>query len=97
MFSCINICLVLRKVFEHEAEWNNHVWLLFLHILPYYNLILIENTVKTLNYYFSYTEFLRNEMVMYRLKIAGTDQVSLGSVPVLTVVQIIWSTDYKES
>ena len=29
---------------------------------------------------------------MYRLKIAGTDQVSLGPVPVLMVVKIIWST-----
>ena len=29
---------------------------------------------------------------MYRLKIAGTDQVSFGLVPVLMVVKISWST-----
>ena len=29
---------------------------------------------------------------MYRLKIAGTDQISFGPVPVLMVVKIIWST-----
>ena len=29
---------------------------------------------------------------MYRLKIAGMDQVSFGPVPVLMVVKIIWST-----
>ena len=29
---------------------------------------------------------------MYGLKIAGTDQVSFGPVPVLMVVKIIWST-----
>ena len=29
---------------------------------------------------------------MYELKIAGTDQVSFGPVPVLMVVKIIWST-----
>ena len=29
---------------------------------------------------------------MYGLKIAGTDQVSYGPVPVLMVVKIIWST-----
>ena len=29
---------------------------------------------------------------MHRLKIAGTDQVSFGPVPVLMVVKIIWST-----
>ena len=31
---------------------------------------------------------------MYELKIAGTDQVSFGPVPVLMVVKIIWSTAY---
>ena len=30
---------------------------------------------------------------MYRLKIAGTDQVSFGPVPVLMVVKIIWSIE----
>ena len=32
---------------------------------------------------------------MYGLKIAGTDQVSFGPVPVLMVVKIIWSTESK--
>ena len=32
---------------------------------------------------------------MYRLKIAGMDQVSFGPVPVLMAVKIIWSTDYN--
>ena len=31
---------------------------------------------------------------MYGLKIAGTDQVSFGPVPILMVVNIICSTDY---
>ena len=31
---------------------------------------------------------------MYELKIAGTDQVSFGQVPILMVVKIIWSTVY---
>ena len=31
---------------------------------------------------------------MYRLKIAGTNQISFGPVPILMVVKIIWSTDY---
>ena len=30
---------------------------------------------------------------MYRLKIAGTDQLSFGPVPVLMVVKMIWSTE----
>ena len=29
---------------------------------------------------------------MYRLKIAGTDQVSVGPVTILMVVKMIWST-----
>ena len=29
---------------------------------------------------------------MYRLKIAGMDQVSFGPVPVLMIVKIIWSS-----
>ena len=29
---------------------------------------------------------------MYGLKIAGTDQISFGQVPVLMVGKIIWST-----
>ena len=33
--------------------------------------------------------------VMYRLKTAGTDQVSFESVPVLMVVKIIWSTSVQ--
>ena len=32
---------------------------------------------------------------MYGLKIAGSDQVSFGSVPVLMVVTIIWSTEKR--
>ena len=32
---------------------------------------------------------------MYGLKIAITDQVAFGPVPVLMVVKIIWSTAYK--
>ena len=32
---------------------------------------------------------------MYGLKIAGTNQVSFGPVPVLMLVKIIWSTVYS--
>ena len=32
---------------------------------------------------------------MYRLKIAGTDQVSFEPVPLLMAVKIIWSTALK--
>ena len=36
--------------------------------------------------------WLSQNIYMYGLKIAGTDQVSFGPVSVLMVVKIIWST-----
>ena len=42
--------------------------------------------------YFNYKYKLSQNKYMYRLKIAGKDQVSFLPVPFLMVVKIIWST-----
>ena len=77
VFSCINICRVPRKLFEHEADrpsvqhhprdpasvnaMKQTCVIFFLHILPYSSSIRTENMAKTLNCPFSYTGFLKTK------------------------------------
>ena len=42
------------------------------------------------------TFFFAKHIYMYRLKIAGMDQVSFGPVPALIAVKIIWSIGHAK-
>ena len=59
VFSYINICLVLRKLFEQEADSNEtNMCDRYSCILPYSSQIRPENAAKTLKHPFSFSGFL---------------------------------------